>query len=819
MGMAETAKNQNFHEIIDSKPEGYSFKIDENRLTDNERAQLKSKQTYIKDLAAKRTQLLSQGKNELTKLATTLEENAPFITLKEQKELEKALEDEHSPEKIQKKLDQIKEIPDQKRKEREKGKDDEKELPPDHKDLVALERQFRDLCTQNTKYIGEGQVVEYQRWFAQEKSTHPTKKHLKGLIEDFEGKDYPHPDGLAPRKEEFQKQTKLFQKFGLPNPLESEYIKREGLSERKEFRENAESLAAHFDKLKDTGFYSPEMIKKSMQTILKAKRPLDQKEQLQRAKNIARKEAEGFVQLNENMTVGGVTIRKMSKRSKELYLDYYKNSEFQERAHMVEDWKGLVDNEAKLAKDLEGIYGADKDGLVLALKSFAELDYISKESALKEHKNLVNSNLEKSEKDKILTIKAAETAIKQSPYLSDKTKVKYVAYFKTEANYPNPKTGKVGDSEVLKERYETLVSSKPDGDSRNLAAYKHYYERHKTRIAELKEINPNISDKELKKWQEDYDKESWTNRKKIHADLKEKISEQILEKKKKTKLEAAAGIDSEDSNESKEGQLKLEETIKVATELMNNGQGAEAMKLLLEFNSQEPDNPKILFWMETVAKYMKEFGTGAKKQDTMDEKISDEMDEIFNDETIADKLEEQQIKHHNIHGAKLSEKKHDNSISAEERAKKESLKQTKTDSIEEDLTKDFYDVKDGFILNDEGTGEKITKIKMGEDMLKTREQTSLRSNTFHNQNKLDKNIGFANVELKDEKGRTISAKEATTIEAKATESLEEIVATNAQKQVEQKTGNVFDLSSRIAAQRKAKEEIEERKNKKLKNAA
>lgn len=817
--MAKTADNRDVNDIIDQKPEGSSFNIDENRLTDNERAQLKSKQTNIDDLAAKRTQLLSQGKNELTKLATNLEENAPFISLKEKKELEKALEDEHSPEKIQTTLDQIKEIPDKKRKERESGKDDEKELPPDHKDLVALERQFRDLCTQNTKYIGEGQVVEYQRWFAQEKSAHPTKKHLKGLIEDFEGKDYPHPDGLAPRKEEFQKQTKLFQKFGLPNPLESDYIRREGLSERKEFRENAESLATHFEKLKDTGFYSPEMVKKSMQTILMAKRPLDQEEQLQKAKNIARKEAEGFLQLNENMMVGGVTIRKMSKRSKDLYLAYYKNSEFEERAEMVEDWKGLVDNEAKLAKDLEGIYGADKDGLVLALKSFAELDYISKESALKEHQSLVGKNLEKSEKDKVLTIKAAETAINQSPYLSDKTKVKYITYFKTEENYPNPKTRKAGDSEVLKERYETLVSPKPDGDSRNLAAYKHYYERHKMRIAELKEINPNIDEKELKKWQEDYDKESWTNRKKIHGKLKEEIYEQKTEQEKKTKLEKAAGINNEDSNESKEGILKPEEAIKAASELMNNGQGAEAMKLLLESNAQEPDNPKVLFWIETVAKYMREFGTGVKKEETMNKTISDEMDEIFDEEKIADKLEEQQIKQHNIHGAKLSEKKHDNSISAEERAKKESLKQIETDSVEEELTEDFYAVKDGFILNKEGTGEEITEIKMGEDKLRTREQTSLKKETFLNQSKLDKNIGFSNVELKDEKGRTISAKEATAIEEKATDTLENLVAENAQDKIERKTGNVFDLSSRIAAQRKAKEEVENRKHERIKNAA
>ena len=102
----------------------------------------------------------------------------------------------------------------------------------------------------------------------------------------------------------------------------------------------------------------------------------------------------------------------MSKASKKAYLEYYKSTDLKERSELVTNWKTIVEHEANLSKDLQEIYKEQpKELLHLAFKSFEEMDFMTKQKSLEEHKNLIEKNETKESTEKNLIIKAAHAKI------------------------------------------------------------------------------------------------------------------------------------------------------------------------------------------------------------------------------------------------------------------------------------------------------------------------------------------------------------------------------------------------------------------------
>ena len=169
--------------------------------------------------------------------------------------------------------------------------------------------------------------------------------------------------------------------------------------------------------------------------------------------------------------------------------------------------------------------------------------------------------------------------------------------------------------------------------------------------------------------------------------------------------------------------------------------------------------------METTARYMKEFGSGKKREDSAEKEIGREMEEIVkSDQEIKDILEEEQIKTLNIKGAKINAQRHDNKENAHERARIESLDKTETGSIEEDLTEDAYNqMGEEYVLDEEGTGEEIEIIDFDEDGMFEEDIRHSKEKTYEEQAKIDTKEGFSHVNLEDGSGRIISAKEAEVI--------------------------------------------------------
>ncbi|MEK7547366.1 MAG: hypothetical protein AAB540_00575, partial [Patescibacteria group bacterium] len=545
-------------------------------------------------------------------------------------------------------------------------------------------------------------------------------------------------------------------------------------------------------------------------------------------------EAEAFVHLDSRTTVNGINVRKMSEKSKRHILTDYKEYDIQTRTESVIHWERLVENEADLARELAEIYGDNKEGFISAMGSFEELDFIEKQEALKEHERLVKNSEDKEEMQKELTIKAAHAKIDAAAsqnIIAESTQEKYREFFEDEENFKNPENHKPGNLKALKKAYELLISTTPSEKHKNLAAYKERRNQFVADKKKLKGINSSITDEEIQEWQNRYDCEGWTARKKVHGELRREIEKQTTEQAKEKALKKKIGTEESKKDSDKEKQKEdaphLQETVNAVTELLNGNQAAEAMKLLLKYNETDPDNPKILFWMETTARYMKEFGSGKKREDSAEKEIGREMEEIVkSDQEIKDILEEEQIKTLNIKGAKINAQRHDNKENAHERARIESLDKTETGSIEEDLTEDAYNqMGEEYVLDEEGTGEEIEIIDFDEDGMFEEDIRHSKEKTYEEQAKIDTKEGFSHVNLEDGSGRIISAKEAEVIHKEQLEELEKKLAEKTLDKVEAKTpsqgseAKPYDLSNQIAARRKAKELIDKKRHEKLKQKA
>ncbi|MFH1284317.1 MAG: hypothetical protein ABIH78_01875 [Candidatus Peregrinibacteria bacterium] len=793
--------------------------FDEKKLTADELRRVKKRLTSIEDIAYERDRYKKEAEKELNSLVTVTDKGENIIDLKEYRELRTQLDETQSAELTKELLEKIKNLPKEKHKKKLSDLNETKELDPQAPELLNLQKEFEHLCDENKHLIGEGQLNGFKVWFAEERRKTPTIKHLKDIIKKLEGKEIKDRNGLAPRREEYSKLENLFSRWEISSPLKSEFVKQEGLSERTQFRKNAEEMENHLRKVKGTGFYSQEILKKTMQEMLTARSPLEQKKLVLMAENAAKAESQSFTHLDSKITVGKTTIRKLSTKGKDQLIDYYKNLSIAEREKNVKRWPDFIQAEADLALKLEKIYGDNKEGLALALGSFEELNYEEKERALEEHKNLKEKSENEEGLQRTLLIKAAHAKIDEAArkgVLAKTTQKKYKEWFE-----------KLDDLNEMKKAYEKLTDETPDGEAKNLSAYRIKRERFLREVDELKTLNPEIKKEELSAWNKKYDREGWTKRKQVYKDLK-KEQETIAKKQKNLReLEETAGIENPEKNSSpgkkeKAENLQLKETIKIAQTLMNDNQNADALETLIDYWRTDLENKDILFWIGVAKDRIEKFGSGKTAGETADKNIKQEIKHLAEtDKKTKDTLLEQQVKTLNIEGQRQSEQRHQKKVSAKERAKDESLKRVEEGSLEADLTKDFYEQTDEeTILDKEKKGEELDVIKFSDIKTSKEEVQRLKGETYHSQGKLIKKEGLVDIKLSDKTGKRLSADAAEAKHEQELESAEKALAEEALKKAKSKEtdSKVFDLNTEMAARREAKRIIDEKTHKHLKAA-
>lgn len=818
------------------------------RLTPEEVRMLDDKKITTHELAANHRRLKASANQELNRLVTADSTHDNLITLKEYKDFQKQLDDTVSPSKTKDILDRIKEFTRQKEKAQGSREEENKPLDPEDSRLLNLQKQFDQTCDDNVQFIGTKQLAGFKEWFAQERKKTPTLYHLKEQIKRLEGNELNDRNGLAPRREEYKNLQRLFQKYDLKEPIDSKWIKEEGLSERQDFRKKAEEMENHLQHQRDTGFYSKEMIAKTMQSVLKAENPSDQTSQLNIAKKVAQKESEGFTYFDGRITIGKRSIRKMSQASRKLYLDYYKNTDFAEREGLVglkniegkftrqgeakvdgnHPWEKIVNQEAALAQRLAEIYGDDLKGLHLALDAFQDQDFMQKQGSLKMHKALVKEHVDKDKRHKILILAGTKNALAKATekrIISKKTAERYQELFDNEDNYKDPDTKKPGDVKTLEKMYEILISPNPQPEHKNLAAYEKEREKFSGSLKELKATNPSMDQKELDKWQTQYDNEGWTKRGKTHDKLKEEILKQKTKSQKLRAKEGSAGIDKNDKKESKEFPKEKSKVIEAATIHMSEDNPREALKMLMMYDEQNPDDKQILFMIEMAAKQLRE--QGSKKEATTS--FEQQMEEQLKKESVQTQnkkeIEEEQIIHLNIVGAKQSEQRHNKQKEAQARAKKESMTRVAGTPEEAKIVEAYYEQTDKqHILDKEMTGKKTTEVKFNDVAMTEERRHAAKVDLYQNQARITQKEGLLS-QFKDKDGRILSAEEADKKQERDVDAIAEKLATEAYDKVsakEKATGpkrNIFDLQQRITAKRKARELVDKKTNERIKQAA
>jgi len=276
-------------------------------------------------------------------------------------------------------------------------------------------------------------------------------------------------------------------------------------------------------------------------------------------------------------------------------------------------------------------------------------------------------------------------------------------------------------------------------------------------------------------------------------DLEKSIEKQIKEK---------TGLKNNENNLTKE-KLTLKEVQKSAWKLILK-QPAEAIKILIAY--EDPDNEEIKFLLKTAIDRLDKFGSGKKQEENIDAAVEEEFNnEAQEDNEVADNLLELKIKEKNLDGARMSMRQHEDKDDGMERALKESLAKSESET-ETELIKDFYGDSGDFILDEEGKGEEMTSLNM-EEGLEDEERRAAKRETYYKQNKLVNKQGFTHVGFEDDAGREIKFTEAEKMHEEAKdefvkEQTEEILDTLSQKTPD---ANFFDIQNRARAKRKVEQ--------------
>lgn len=199
------------------------------------------------------------------------------------------------------------------------------------------------------------------------------KNPTANIYQELEG------DLIPEREEEFNKLKSLFQRYGLLNPNISPVVREGSLQEKQKFRHSIENIESHFQSL-DNDLYSQNRIEKIVNKALLHSSP----EQIYgKLKSLAKKEKNNFDKLTASTTLEGVKIAHISSASRKLYLEYYRTTTIDERPTLIKAWGKLAEHEFKLALRLRDCFKNDPEEFKLALANFQQLDFLSKERALK----------------------------------------------------------------------------------------------------------------------------------------------------------------------------------------------------------------------------------------------------------------------------------------------------------------------------------------------------------------------------------------------------------------------------------------------------
>ncbi|MFA6991909.1 MAG: hypothetical protein WC269_01350 [Candidatus Gracilibacteria bacterium] len=794
----------------------------------------------IEDVMREQKRLKAEAERELLELR----KQPHLLDEKEHSEILKELEEKKDPKQRQEILDRVKRIPEKKEEELRQNKNEERILGKDHKLIKDKKQEISKMFStpEVTKWLGTKQTKQYETWAFEAIDKTASIANAKSVIKRMQ--EDPR-DGIKPRREFFEKTLEpMLKKYGL-TLNDTPYYKEEGLSERKTAMELAKRAEKKLNGMRNTGLYSQKAVDEIMKELLKGKTLSEQKDTAQKIEHTTAKEAEQFTGMNssvfdEQMEVNGVRLKKMSARSKKLYLDFYKNAGLKDRSEMVLNWKKVIENEVVLVKELGEVFKDDRKGFIKALKIFDKLDFMEREKFIQDQRILIADQDKKTVEQSREIVDKATSAIdasREKKFISNTTAKKFKGLFIDSKNFINPTTKKI-DLDKLQKMYDKLTAPKPEfaRENRNLKAYEVERARFMTLYGVLKRDNPDINPEELKRWVERYDDETFHGRTKLYQDLEKEIKDK-KEKKLKAKQERKeAGITDQEVREAKEKVPERSELIVFVKDCLAEDteesikEAYRMLKLYHAANAEEAENDKTFLYLEEVVSRKKREMLGSSKlkvTEEKEEKMARAVERVAQEQTMKEKIDEANIREMNIEETRRSQQRH-KVTSARERAKMESLDKAGSDTDKKQIIENYYELSEQKgILKTEGreTGEEMTEIKFN-NVKMTREQIEKQKHTLRaNRDRITKQKGFKHVEIKDDKQRELKAEEAKQRDDKLQEKLDQEIVAKAEKivgikrKVEKPGKDFSDVSDQVAMMRQARRVKKEKKDEMMRQAA
>lgn len=767
---------------------------------------------------------------------------------KEQMDLLRRLKEaEKDPEETKRILEEIEKLKRKKERQEMTAEEESKELDFKDKKIQDYVKRIQDLFKEPDviKFIGTKQLKPFEAWFIEEIKKKPSVKTAKDLINRL------HNDrtGIKPRKEFFERGLDpLLKKYGVVLE-DSPYLKAEGLSERKEYVALIEKAEKKLEGMKNVGLYSQKAITEIVTGMLKTQSLSDQKDMAKKVEEVTAKEAESYTNQESSIfdrktvTVHGKTYKAMSKKSKELFLADYRNYDLKTREKLITNWEKLIDYEGKLIEELGEVYKKDPEGFKKAMATFELMSFQEKEKALKDHRILVENNdketLHKSQEIIVKALQAIEDA-RTKKVLSDTTAKKFRALFTNKETYTDPKTGKI-DLKKLMKMHEKLTNKNPETsrENRNISAYRSQKDGFQKMLDKAEKDFPELKGVDAKKWQEKFNEGTYSERIKTFQDLIALMNKKRSEKAAQEKNLKASGIERKEATEKVLSRSELIVRVTETRAMLKDPNISEGIKVkeitkafqaLCAYGVAHPncfvEDPAIGQLFEDINNAKNALGLNKQASKTEEEKAEQEQEDVvkqvMSEETTKDKVTRLNIQRINIKETQRSQRKHQQ-ISAKDRSKTEAMQRTSNDQKAQEIIKDYYELTDkkhGLQKDQETagkeTGSEFVEVKFQEqETPMTKEQLQVQKRRLlKHRDKMIKKEGFTHVQITDQSGKELEAKEALVRQKEKEDKLDEKISEVAEKNLRtrrsstEKEDSFASINTKLALKRKIAKEKE-----------
>lgn len=627
------------------------------------------------------------------------------------------------------------------------------ELAKQDPERVHLRQTYEALLKKHEHLLGKKQSDEYMKWFDEQPQT----------IENLEKQTVAFLQSeLPPRREAFDELKKTLGKYGIASPLDIPYLAQEGLSERTEFLGNIKKTELHFQQYGDLKeqLYSQKAENAMMAKLCRAENPQEQEHEMQRMEFLEKAENEGYTSLK-----AAVSSERISQKSMDGFLVYLQSLDtIDKRFKNLGEWEGFIENEAALTGKLKEVFDAEpknEEGFDLAYRTFKDLDYDGKEKFIEEQKQKRTKEKDTEKENKELSITAFKHACGQA-------RTKKTISEKTEKNYCEwiDKNAEKKPYKEVKEFLDILTSETPQEKFKNLKAYEERRKKYQNDVRRLHDVSPQLSDKELKKWEDEYDELGWEKREKKHEDLKKEIQKSLDARTK----ERFGKLDNKTLKETKESDEKeksladknKETAMEAIKSLMKLKAYGTAMKRCASLLRDNPDDKPIQELFDEIADH----ADGAAITPDMDkeEELNKRYSKVAEKELIENtemKEESNALQAENIAFDLMKENidRHDRTKSAKDRTKKEVLQETRADQGLNALAEEYMQDSGKEKVLDKKTLKSRDSITIDVDRPKTRlEEQGFRKKVQKEQDKMTRG-GSSVIEFRERNTGRILEKE------------------------------------------------------------